>query len=163
LLRGELDWIVMKALDKDRNRRYESASAFAADVQRYLHDEPVLACPPSAWYRFRKFARRNKGPVLATSLVVLALIAGIIRTTWGMFRAVDAEGATAAAAQQKEQANRRTRAALDRHFSIVLQGWLERQQLTEEHKKFLQEVLEDYEAFTREVGETPEQRQELGY
>jgi len=60
LFRGELDWIVMKALDKDRNRRYETASSFAADVQRYLHDEPVQACPPSALYRFRKFARRNK-------------------------------------------------------------------------------------------------------
>src|SRR5947209_4335040 len=60
LFRGELDWIVMKALEKDRNRRYETASAFAADVQRYLHDEPVQACPPSRWYRFRKFVRRNK-------------------------------------------------------------------------------------------------------
>jgi hypothetical protein len=49
----------MKALEKDRNRRYETAGAFARDVQRYLHDEPVLACPPSAWYRVRKFARRN--------------------------------------------------------------------------------------------------------
>src|SRR5262249_49679466 len=56
LFRGELDWIVMKALEKDRNRRYESASAFAADVERYLHDDPVLACPPSASYRLRKFA-----------------------------------------------------------------------------------------------------------
>ncbi|HVK17986.1 MAG TPA: serine/threonine-protein kinase, partial [Fimbriiglobus sp.] len=53
LLRGELDWIVMKALEKDRNRRYETASALAGDVQRYLDDEPVQACPPSAWYRFR--------------------------------------------------------------------------------------------------------------
>src|SRR5882724_10722637 len=53
-VRGELDWIVMKALEKDRNRRYETAGAFAADVQRYLKDEPVEACPPSAWYRFRK-------------------------------------------------------------------------------------------------------------
>ena len=60
LLRGELDWIVMKALEKDRNRRYETASAFAADVQRYLDDEPVQACPPSAGYRLRKFVRRNK-------------------------------------------------------------------------------------------------------
>src|SRR5439155_4134795 len=56
LVRGELDWIVMKALEKDRSRRYDSASAFAADVQRYLADEPVLACPPSAAYRLRKFA-----------------------------------------------------------------------------------------------------------
>jgi serine/threonine protein kinase/Tfp pilus assembly protein PilF len=73
LLRGELDWIVMKALDKDRKRRYETASAFAADVQRYLHDEPVQACPPSGWYRFRKFTRRNKAAVL-TTLVALALL-----------------------------------------------------------------------------------------
>ena len=50
----------MKCLEKDRNRRYETANGFAADVQRYLNDEPVQACPPSAWYRFRKFARRNK-------------------------------------------------------------------------------------------------------
>src|SRR5262249_51910178 len=60
LVRGELDWIVMKALEKDRNRRYETASAFATDVQRYLNDEPVLACPPSAYYRSRKFARRHR-------------------------------------------------------------------------------------------------------
>src|SRR5688572_1012043 len=61
LVRGELDWIVMKTLEKDRNRRYESASGFALDVQRYLADEPVQACPPSASYRLRKFVRRNKG------------------------------------------------------------------------------------------------------
>src|SRR6202040_3517639 len=60
LVRGELDWIVMKTLEKDPNRRYETASAFAADVQRYLLDEPVLACPPSPSYRLRKFARRNR-------------------------------------------------------------------------------------------------------
>src|SRR5947209_16423216 len=58
LVRGELDWIVMKCLEKDRNRRYESASVLAADVERYLHDEPVQACPPSAWYKVRKLARR---------------------------------------------------------------------------------------------------------
>src|SRR5438046_7825281 len=69
LFRGELDWIVMRALEKDRNRRYETAGAFAADVRRYLHDEPVLACPASATYRFRKFARRNKA-VLATAVAV---------------------------------------------------------------------------------------------
>src|SRR5271166_5794676 len=71
LMRGELDWIVMKTLEKDRNRRYETASALAADVQRYLNDEPVQACPPSAGYRLRKFVRRKKVPVLAASLVLL--------------------------------------------------------------------------------------------
>jgi eukaryotic-like serine/threonine-protein kinase len=90
LVRGELDWIVMKALEKDRGRRYESANGFALDVQRYLADEPVQACPPSAWYRLRKFLRRHKGPVLAVSLVLLALVAGIVGTTWGMLRATDA-------------------------------------------------------------------------
>ena len=68
LVRGELDWIVMKALEKDRNRRYETASAFAADVRRYLNDEPVEACPPSASYRLRKFARRNRAAVAAAAV-----------------------------------------------------------------------------------------------
>jgi tetratricopeptide (TPR) repeat protein/serine/threonine protein kinase len=78
LVRGELDWIVMKALEKDRNRRYETAGAFAADVQHYLADEPVQACPPSAWYRFRKFARRNKASLAAAAsgLAVILALAG---------------------------------------------------------------------------------------
>ena len=60
----------MKCLEKDRNRRYETANGFAADVQRYLDDEPVQACPPSAWYRFRKFARRNKRQRWSTASVL---------------------------------------------------------------------------------------------
>jgi WD40 repeat protein/serine/threonine protein kinase len=82
LLRGELDWIVMKALEKDRNRRYETASAFAADVQRYLHDEPVQACPPSAGYRLRKFARRNKAPLLASGVVLLLALVSLGVVFW---------------------------------------------------------------------------------
>ena len=78
LVRGELDWIVMKTLEKDRNRRYETASALAADVQRYLDDEPVQACPPSTLYRFRKIARRNKAALIVAAGVVvfLAVLAG---------------------------------------------------------------------------------------
>src|SRR5262249_15606680 len=68
LLRGELDWVVMKCLEKRRDRRYETASDLARDVQRYLADEPVEARPPSASYRLGKFLRRNRGPVLAGSL-----------------------------------------------------------------------------------------------
>ncbi|MBI1917218.1 MAG: protein kinase [Planctomycetes bacterium] len=82
LFRGELDWIVMKALEKDRNRRYETASAFAADVQRYLKDEPVQACPPSAWYRFRKFARRNKAALVIASVVLMAVLAVVGSVGW---------------------------------------------------------------------------------
>ncbi len=74
LVRGELDWIVMKALEKDRNRRYETANGFAMDVQRYLADEPVLACPPSAAYRLKKFARRNRGGLAVAALVLFFLV-----------------------------------------------------------------------------------------
>jgi serine/threonine-protein kinase len=75
----ELDWIVMKALEKDRGRRYETASAFAADVERYLNDEPVLACPPSVGYRFCKFARRNKAKLAAAGLVLtILMVLGVV-------------------------------------------------------------------------------------
>ena len=86
-LRGDLDWIVMKALEKDRTRRYETANGFAADVLRHLAHEPVQAAPPSRAYRLRKFVRKHRGAVVAASLVVLALLAGIAGTTWGLIPA----------------------------------------------------------------------------
>jgi serine/threonine protein kinase len=87
LLKGELDWIVMRALEKDRTRRYESANSFAADVKRYLCGEQVLAVPPSVGYRVKKFIRRNQSRVVAASLLIAALLAGITGTTWGLFEA----------------------------------------------------------------------------
>jgi eukaryotic-like serine/threonine-protein kinase len=95
LLRGELDWIVMKALEKDRNRRYESASALANEVQRYLHDEPVLACPPSVSYRLQKMARRHKAALATAAMVFVALSAGTAVAIW------QAVVATQAAAAEK--------------------------------------------------------------
>src|SRR5436305_15110393 len=68
----------MKSLEKDRSRRYETASAFAADVRRYLNDEPVQACPPSAWYRFRKFARRNRRALAGVVLLGVALLLTVV-------------------------------------------------------------------------------------
>jgi serine/threonine protein kinase/tetratricopeptide (TPR) repeat protein len=85
LLRGELDWIVMKALEKDRDRRYETASAFAADVQRYLDDEPVLACPPSAVYRLRKFARRHKAALWTSAAVSMVLVLAVCGVGWALW------------------------------------------------------------------------------
>ena len=79
---GELDWLVMKALEKDRNRRYESASALAADVERYLTGEPVEACPPSATYRLRKLVRRNNAALVTAIAVMATLLLGIAGTTW---------------------------------------------------------------------------------
>jgi len=87
LLRGELDCVVMKALEKDRTRRYDTANGLARDLQRYLADEVVEARPPSRGYRLRKFVRRNKGQVTAVTLVLLTLIGGIVGTSLAMVEA----------------------------------------------------------------------------
>src|SRR5438034_6054522 len=84
LVRGELDWIVMKALEKDRSRRYETANGFAADVRRYLNDEAVQACPPSAAYRLRKFTRRNRAALVISSLALLAILLVTGTAGWAM-------------------------------------------------------------------------------
>jgi serine/threonine protein kinase/tetratricopeptide (TPR) repeat protein len=91
LVRGELDWIVMKALEKDRSRRYETANGFALDVQRYLKDEPVEARLPSFAYRFRKFARRNRAALTAAMIVIVSLLAGTAVSMWQARRAIAAE------------------------------------------------------------------------
>jgi len=114
LVRGELDWIVMKALEKDRTRRYETANGMAMDVQRYLADEPVLAGPPTARYRFRKFARRNKGTLVTAGLVgpmLLGLVGSIgwIARDRATRHGRDAE-AVAALLEQCEEALRSDRA-----------------------------------------------------
>lgn len=88
---GELDWIVIKALEKDRARRYESANDMARDVQRYLDDEAVEACPPTAAYRLKKFSRRHKAAFMTGAAVAVALVLGLAGTTWQAIRATTAE------------------------------------------------------------------------
>jgi eukaryotic-like serine/threonine-protein kinase len=100
LMRGELDWIVMKCLEKDRNRRYETASALAADVQRYLRDESVQACPPSAWYRFRKLTRRYTA-ALATAAVVAAAVLVALFSLGGAVNVLTASNAHIKAEQKQ--------------------------------------------------------------
>jgi serine/threonine protein kinase/tetratricopeptide (TPR) repeat protein len=90
-LRGDLDWITMMALEKDRERRYASASALADDVRRHLEDQPVNAGPPSTRYRVRKFVRRHRTGVAAGAVALAAILLGIAGTTTGMIRAVNAE------------------------------------------------------------------------
>src|SRR5262245_15690928 len=123
LVRGELDWIVTKALEKDRNRRYETANAFARDVQRYLRDEPVQACPPSTWYRFRKFAQRHRGALAAASLIGLALRLAVSAIGW----AVRDRSARAEAAQ-RAQAARQARVAGQVQLNLEEVARLEREQ-----------------------------------
>ena len=91
LVRGDLDWIVMKALEKDRTRRYETASGMARDVERYLADEAVEACPPSASYRLRKFARKHRAALATASAFAALLVLGTIVSAWQAVRARQAE------------------------------------------------------------------------
>ena len=91
LLRGDLDWIVMKCLEKDRARRYETANGLALDIQRHLNNEPVVARPPSTAYRFQKLVRRNKLAFAAAAAVVGVLALGTVVSTWQAIRARQAE------------------------------------------------------------------------
>jgi serine/threonine protein kinase/tetratricopeptide (TPR) repeat protein len=162
LVRGELDWIVMKALEKDRNRRYETADGFGKDIERYLVNEPVQACPPSTGYRLRKFLRRNKGPVAAASLILLSLVGGIIGTTAGMVWAVrerddkakaliaetkEREAKDKALAAEKE-ARARAMDALRTMTDEIVENQMARGTiLTEENKEFLRNIIKRFEGF----------------
>ena len=127
LLRGELDWIVLKAIDKDRSRRYPTASQLAADIGRYLNDEPVEATPPSRLYVFRKFARRNRGLLLASTAVVATLLFGVVATGYAAKTAFELK------AQAESRERQAIRAATAAGASMLLpeteaqrlaDGWL---------------------------------------
>jgi serine/threonine protein kinase len=109
VVRGDLDWIVMKCLEKDRNRRYETANGLAADVQHYLADEPVEACPPSAIHRLRRFGRRNRAILGTAALVSGALVVGLVVALW---QAIEADTA-AKNAQANESSALAAKASLD--------------------------------------------------
>ncbi|MEX2140636.1 MAG: tetratricopeptide repeat protein [Pirellulales bacterium] len=136
-LHGELDWIVMKALEKDRNRRYESASAFAADIERHLNHEPVEAGPPSATYRFRKFARRRRAALVTATLIMLSLFSGAGISLW---QAVEANSE-----RQRAQANYLT--ARDAVGQMLKQVADERLNGIREMKDLRRKLLEDAAAF----------------
>lgn len=90
-LQGEIDWIVMKCLEKERARRYEVPSQLAQDIENYLQDKPVSAGPPSATYKIKKFLKRHRAKAVAVSLIALSLVAGLVGTSWGLIRAQKAE------------------------------------------------------------------------
>lgn len=102
MLRGELDWVVMKCLEKQRDRRFATANALGRDIQRYLADETVEARPPSTAYLAQKFLKRNRGPVFAAVLLFLSLVLGIVVSAWQAIRATKAESV---AATQRDAAN----------------------------------------------------------
>jgi serine/threonine protein kinase/tetratricopeptide (TPR) repeat protein len=155
-IRGELDWIVMKCLEKDRNRRYETASGLVSDIESYLNDEPVEACPPSTMYRFRKFARRNKFVIRAAGLVALALIVGSIVSTWQAVRATRAEG-------QALQAQGQSHQAINDYFTLVSEDEALRYEpaLQPLRRKLLDTALAYYEQFSRKNHTSPQMRAEM--
>jgi tetratricopeptide (TPR) repeat protein/serine/threonine protein kinase len=125
LVRGELDWIVMKALEKDRNRRYETANGLAMDVRRYLEDEPVLACPPSAGYRLRKFARRNKGRLAVAAGVLLAVTVMAVSIGWAVRdRVARAEEIARAEAARRADVAVRVRDSLSAARALIAENKL---------------------------------------
>src|SRR5438094_2786807 len=112
LLRGDVDWIVMKSLEKDRARRYETANGLARDGQRYLADEPVVARPPSKLYRFQKMARRNKLAFAAGAVVLLALVAGLAVSSWFFIQEKAARQRAVAAERKAKASEKQARAVL---------------------------------------------------
>jgi serine/threonine protein kinase/tetratricopeptide (TPR) repeat protein len=185
LIRGDLDWIVMKALEKDRNRRYETAGALARDIERHLADEPVVASPPSAGYRLRKFIRKHRGPVLAATLLVIALVAGVVGTSVGLVltarararaiaerdRAVRAEVAArderdhvAAEKKRADENFTMARKAVDVYLARVADDpeLKDRTDFTSLRKRLLEAALPFYQQFALQQGDSPASRAESG-
>jgi eukaryotic-like serine/threonine-protein kinase len=123
MLKGELDWVVMKALEKDRTRRYETANGLARDIQRYLADEVVEARPPSTGYRLRKFAGKNRAALTTAAAIAVLLVAGVAVSTWQAVRATRAERIALEARQaEAERAEGERLAKLDAQANEKLAG-----------------------------------------
>jgi serine/threonine protein kinase/tetratricopeptide (TPR) repeat protein len=162
LVRGELDWIVMKCLEKDRNRRYETANGLVRDIERYLRDEPVQACPPSVWYRFRKFARRNKTALVVATLLFVASAASTIMV-WQERQEALRQRDTAQSQREAAETNlRKARQAVHDYFTLVSENeLLTRPTLEPLRKQLLQAALRYNQDFVRGYGDNPELEAEL--
>jgi tetratricopeptide (TPR) repeat protein len=159
-LRGELDWITMKCLEKERSRRYETANQLALEVQRYLADEPVLAGPPSAAYRVRKLARRYRGALLTAAAFAAVLAAAAAVSIWEAVQARRAEATALAARDAEAEQRRRTRAALDDMLSEESLAFLTTQKdLLPAQRAFLERALKYYREFAAQAATDHEGRE----
>jgi serine/threonine protein kinase len=155
LLRGELDWVVMRALEKDRNRRYQSAGTLALDLLRYLRDEPVEAGPPGAGYRLRKLARRYKNALALAAAFAALLLAGMVVSTWLAVRARQAEHQARAAQAEAHQ-------AVNDYFTLVSESTLLNDPTLEPlRQQLLQAALTYYQGFAQKHGGDPQLQGEL--
>ena len=170
LLRRDLEWIVMKCLEKDRARRYATANGLARDIERYLNEEPVEAGPPGAGYRIRKFLRRNRGSVFASTLLLISLLAGVVGTSIGLVRAE--RGHQAAREEQRNADRQRDRA--ERHYQRALEavdrlltrvgetGLAPVPFMDATRLRLLEDALEFYRGFLEDEGGDPRVHRDIG-
>jgi eukaryotic-like serine/threonine-protein kinase len=169
-IRGELDWITMKCLEKTRTRRYETANGLAQDIERFLADEQVQAGPPGTGYRMRKFLWRNRGLVAAGTLLLLTLIGGVVGTSIGLFRAAQGQAAAIRALQiaqqQRDRAERhyqRAMSAVDRLLTRVGVVQLESvPQMDETRRRILEDAVEFFREILQDESDDPVARREFG-
>jgi hypothetical protein len=168
LLRGDLDWVVMKCLEKDRTRRYETANGLAGDIQRYLNNEPITARPPSTLYRLRKSIRRNKLGFGAAAAVLLAVLAGLGLATVGFFRAnVERRRMEAALAESRQQRAvaddnfREARAAVEDLLRISNERLKDQAGLQPLRIELMKAAIDRYEPFLSQPIGDPTPREEL--
>jgi eukaryotic-like serine/threonine-protein kinase len=167
LLQGELDWILMKALAKERDRRYETAASFGDDIRRYLNREPVLAGPPSNWYRLSKIMQRNRLAVATTAIIASSLLLGIAGTSWGLLRAEQnrqiAEAREREALREKENAiqaadyERQARQQAMTAIRLLTDELVEKQMsrgsyLTADNRELLDRIAEQFEQIATIAG-----------
>ena len=157
LVRGDLDWIVMKSMEKDRTRVVtRRPTASRRDVERFLNQEPVDASPPSAVYRFRKFARRNRAALVMVSVVAIALVLGIVGTTWQAIRATDAENTAKSNLVLANDNLSRARQAVDDYFTAISENILLREAGMEPLRKdLLESALQYYLGFAEQQADNP--------
>jgi serine/threonine protein kinase len=180
LLRGELDWVVMKCLEKQRDRRYETANGLARDIQRYLADEMVEARPPSAGYRLRKFAAKHRAGLASAAAIAVLLLVGLSVSLWQMSRAIAAEAqaqqnahkarqerdAKAAALKAERQARRDETKARQQAFAalrsmtadVVEKKFAQGTVLTADDRAFLRGVIKQFDAFAKIKGDDADSR-----
>jgi serine/threonine protein kinase/tetratricopeptide (TPR) repeat protein len=141
LIRGDLDWIVMKCLEKDRNRRYETANGLSSDIMRHVNNEPVVARPPSQLYRFQKLVRRNKLACTAAAAVALTLLLGVVVSAWEARRAIRAEIEQSRMRKEAEAESNKAKSEAERAEAAET---LAKQRLAESEaiSKFLTEVFQ---------------------
>ena len=172
LVSGELDWIVMKALEKDRTRRYETATALGADIEHYLADEPVDACPPSSVYILGKFTRRNRGWLSTAAAVLMTAFVGLGASTYLIARERDAAEESARreaiAAEEADRERKRaeenlrqSRAAVDRLFTRAAEELVNVPHMTEVRRALLEDAAEFYESFLEQKSDNLEIRMEM--